>query len=193
MGLGNPGKEYQDSRHSLGFKAIEFFCREVGLHLSCQSFQALSTSSFYRDKKVVLACPQTFMNRSGLAVKRLSEYYKPDIANIMVIHDDIDLEVGRMRVVRGGGAGGHHGVESVIYHLETGGFTRTKLGIGRPRYREPIEEFVLKPPYEDQQEIIEGALHSARDAIGSFILDGVESTMNRFNSLRISVEKEVER
>ena len=122
------------------------------------------------------------MNRSGLVVKRLSEYYKPNIANIMVIHDDIDLEVGRMRVVRGGGAGGHHGVESIMYHLETGGFTRTKLGIGRPRYREPIEDFVLKPPYEDQKEIIEEMLHSARDVIESFILDGVELAMTRFNS-----------
>jgi PTH1 family peptidyl-tRNA hydrolase len=183
---------YKSSRHNLGFKAVDLFCTKLGLHLSDQHFQALSTITNYHNRKTVLACSQTFMNKSGLAVKCLVEYYKPEIRNIMVVHDDIDLDVGHIKIVRGRGAGGHHGVESVIYYLGTNGFNRTKIGIGRPRYNESIENFVLNPVYEDQQKTINDVLHLAIEAIESFILDGVEMAMNRFNSLTIK-GKEVER
>ena len=160
--------------------------------MSDKRFQALSTSTNYHDEKIVLACPQTFMNRSGLAVRHLVEYYKPEIRNIMVVHDDIDLDVGRIKIVPGGGAGGHHGVESVISHLGTNGFNRTKIGIGRPRYNEPIEDFVLNPLYDDQKKTMKDVLHVVIQALESFILDGVEAAMNNFNSLTMR-KKEVER
>lgn len=192
VGLGNPGTEYKDNRHNLGFRAVDLLCTELALHFSDQRFHALSTSTDYHDKKIILACPQTFMNRSGLAVKHLVEYYKLEIRNMMVVHDDIDLDVGRMKIVRGGGAAGHHGIESVIYHLGTDGFNRIKIGIGRPRYNEPIEDFVLSPLYDDQQKTIKEVLHVAIEALKSFILDGVEAAMNNFNSLMIG-EKGVER
>ena len=101
----------------------------------------------------------------------------------MVIHDDLDLDVGRLKIVRGGGAGGHHGVESVIIHLKTNEFNRIRIGIGRPRYNEPIEDFVLSPPYEDQKKPVKDMLYSAVEAIKLFIMDGVESAMVKFNSL----------
>ncbi len=192
VGLGNPGTEYKDNRHNLGFRAVDLLCAELALHFSDQRFHALSTSTDYHDKKIILACPQTFMNRSGLAVKHLVEYYKLEIRNMMVVHDDIDLDVGRMKIVRGGGAAGHHGIESVIYHLGTDGFNRIKIGIGRPRYNEPIEDFVLSPLYDDQQKTIKEVLHVAIEALKSFILDGVEAAMNNFNSLMVG-EKGVER
>jgi PTH1 family peptidyl-tRNA hydrolase len=107
----------------------------------------------------------------------------------MVVHDDIDLDVGSIKIARGGGAGGHHGVESVIYHLGTNGFNRIKIGIGRPRYNEPIEDFVLSPVYDDQQKTIKDVLHVAVEAIESFILDGVEVAMNKFNSLTMRKEE----
>jgi PTH1 family peptidyl-tRNA hydrolase len=129
------------------------------------------------------------MNRSGLAIKYLVEYHKPETRNIMVVHDDIDLDVGSIKIARGGGAGGHHGVESVIYHLGTNGFNRIKIGIGRPRYNEPIEDFVLSPVYDDQQKTIKDVLHVAVEAIESFILDGVEVAMNKFNSLTMRKEE----
>ncbi len=131
------------------------------------------------------------MNRSGLAVRYLVEYYRPEIRNLMVIHDDLDLQVGRLKIVHGGGAGGHHGVESVIFHLNTNEFNRIKIGIGRPRHNEPIEDFVLSPPYEDQEKSINDVLHVVGDAIELFVLDGVESAMNKFNSLAAG-KKEVE-
>ena len=190
VGLGNPGFEYENSRHNLGFKAVGILCEKLGLHLTDQRFHALTTSANYHGKKLILTCPQTFMNRSGLAVKHLVEYYTPEIRNIMVVHDDIDLDVGRIRIVRGGGAGGHHGVESIIYHIGTNGFNRAKIGIGRPRYNEPIEDFVLNPLNDDQQQTIKDVLHLVRDAIESFILDGVEAAMNKFNSVTIKKEEE---
>lgn len=110
----------------------------------------------------------------------------------MVIYDDIDLDVGRIKIACGGGAGGHHGIESVAYHLGTNEFSRTKIGIGRPRYNETIEDFVLNPFYDDQQTTIKEALHIAVKAIESFVLYGVEAAMNKFNSLTIR-KKEVER
>jgi PTH1 family peptidyl-tRNA hydrolase len=122
------------------------------------------------------------MNRSGLAVKQLVEYYRPETRNIMVIHDDLDQDVGRMKIVRGGGAGGHHGVESMVFYLKTEEFNRIKIGIGRPRNNERIELFVLSAPYTDQKEIIEGVLRSAAEAVDVFIRDGVESAMTAFNS-----------
>jgi len=191
VGLGNPGIRYTSSRHNLGFKAVDLLCTELGLHLSDRRFQALSASTNYHDEKIVLACPQTFMNRSGLAVKHLAEYYEPEIRNLMVVHDDIDLDVGRIRIVRGGGAGGHHGVESVISHLATNGFNRIKIGIGRPRYNEPIEDFVLNPPYDDEQKTIKDTLRVVTGAIRSFIVDGMEVAMSNFNSLTVR-KREVE-
>ena len=131
------------------------------------------------------------MNRSGLAVKQLVEYYRPETKNIMVIHDDLDLEVGRVKIVRGGGAGGHHGLESVFFHLKTTEFNRIKIGIGRPRHGESIEDFVLSPPYEDQKEQIEGILHTVVEAIELFVMRDVESAMNAFNSPGMR-KKEVE-
>jgi len=129
------------------------------------------------------------MNRSGLAVRYLVEYHKPETRNIMVVHDDIDLDIGCIKIVRGGGAGGHHGVKSVIYHLGTNGFNRIKIGIGRPRYNEPIEDFVLSPMYDDQQKTIKDVLHVVVEAIESFILDGVEVARNKFNSLTMRKEE----
>lgn len=123
------------------------------------------------------------MNRSGIAVKYLVEHYRPNIKDVMIIHDDIDLDVGRIKIACGGGAGGHHGIESVAYHLRTNEFSRTKIGVGRPRYNESIEDFVLSHFYDDQQITIKEALHLAAKAIESFVLYGVEATMNTFNSL----------
>jgi PTH1 family peptidyl-tRNA hydrolase len=192
VGLGNPGTGYKNSRHNLGFKTVDLLCTQIGLHLSDQRFKSLSTITNYRDKTIILACPQTFMNRSGIAVKHLFTYYKAETKNIMVIHDDIDLGVGRIKITRGGGAGGHHGIESIAYYLGTNMFNRTKIGIGRPRHNESIEDFVLNPFYDDQKITIKAALHAATEIIESFILHGIEATMNRFNALRTGEKEERE-
>lgn len=191
VGLGNPGIEYTDTRHNLGFKAADLFCHELHLHLSDHRFQALSTTTIYHEKKVVVACPRTFMNRSGLAVRYLVEHHGPKLSNVLVVHDDIDVEVGRIKIVRAGGAGGHRGVESIISHLGTNRFNRVKIGIGRPLDSESIEEFVLSPLDREQRETMEEVLGIVVKAIETFILDGVEAAMNSYNSVVIT-EKEGE-
>lgn len=191
VGLGNPGIEYTDTRHNLGCKAADLFCHELGLHLSDHRFQALSTTTIYHEKKVVVACPQTFMNRSGLAVRYLMEHHRPELSNVLVVHDDIDVDVGRIKIVRAGGAGGHRGVESIISHLGTNRFNRIKIGIGRPHNNESIEEFVLSPLDRGQRETIEEVLGIVMKAMETFILYGVEVAMNSYNSLIIA-EKEGE-
>jgi PTH1 family peptidyl-tRNA hydrolase len=191
VGLGNPGIKYTDTRHNLGFKAVDLFCHELHLHLSDQRFQALSTATIYHGKMVVVACPQTYMNRSGLAVRYLVEHHGPEISNVLVVHDDIDIEAGRIRIVRGGGAGGHRGVESIISDLGTNRFNRVKVGIGRPLAGESIEEFVLSPLDSEQRKTIEDVLGIVVKAIETFILDGLDVAMNRYNAVIIT-EKEVE-
>ena len=185
VGLGNPGITYENTRHNVGCKVILRFCKENSLNLSDKRFQSLSAKTDYHAKSVVVVCPQTFMNNSGLAVSSLTKYYEVEMENLMIMHDDLDLDTGRIKVVRGGGAAGHRGVESVIYHLNSKDFIRTKIGIGRPRYMEAIEDFVLQPFYEDHKKTMEEVVNSAMEAITSFILYGVESTMNNFNSVSI--------
>jgi len=131
------------------------------------------------------------MNRSGLAVRYLMEHYGPELSNVLVIHDDIDIEAGRIKIVRAGGAGGHRGVESIISLLGTNRFNRIKIGIGRPLAGEPIEEFVLSPPDREQKKTIEEVLGIVENAIETFIVDGLEVTMSRYSSVIIT-EKEVE-
>jgi PTH1 family peptidyl-tRNA hydrolase len=191
VGLGNPGIEYSDTRHNLGFKAVDLFCHELHLHLSDHRFQALSNTTIYHGKTVVVACPQTYMNRSGFAVRYLVEYYRPELSDVLVIHDDIDVDEGRIKIVRAGGAGGHRGVESIISHLGTNRFNRVKVGIGRPVAGESIEEFVLSPLDSGQRETIGQVLGTVVEAIETFIVDGIEVAMNSYNSVIIG-EKEGE-
>jgi PTH1 family peptidyl-tRNA hydrolase len=144
----------------------------------------------YQGKRVVVASPQTFMNRSGVAVRYLVEHHGPELSKVLVVHDDIDVEIGRMKIVRAGGAGGHRGVESIISHLGTNRFSRVKIGIGRPPADESVEDFVLSPLDTGQRQIMRQVVGLVVQAIGVFILDGLEAAMNRYNSVIIT-EKEV--
>lgn len=190
VGLGNPGLEYNYSRHNLGFKVIDLLLKKYHLRLHDKRFHSKSAKTECFNKDVVLACPQTFMNNSGLAVKRLVDNYAVEMNNLMVVHDDLDLEVSRIKMVRGGGAGGHRGVQSIILHLGSTYFIRIKIGIGRPKNEELIEDFVLNPFYSDQEKIMDGVLNVVIEAVESFILNGVEFAMNNFNSM-IIVKREV--
>jgi len=190
VGLGNPGIQYDNTRHNLGFRVIDLLSKKHNLHLRNKGFFSKSANTEFVKKKVVLACPQTFMNNSGLAVKSLVENYKVDINDLMVIHDDLDLDVGRMKIAYGGGSGGHRGIKSVILHLGSCSFARIKIGIGRPKHGEVIEDFVLNPFYSDQEKIIKEVLNVVTEAVEAFILNGVEAAMNNFNS--IIMKREVE-
>ncbi len=151
VGLGNPGPEYKDTRHNIGFKVLDLLSRELGVRLENRRFQSRNTRTRLEGKDIIFFCPMTYMNLSGNAVRLCADYYKIDREHILVVHDDLDLPVGRIKVARQGGAGGHKGVKSIIDHLGGRGFPRIRIGIGRPRYNESTEDFVLSPFYKDHK------------------------------------------
>jgi peptidyl-tRNA hydrolase, PTH1 family len=181
IGLGNPGQEYKDTRHNIGFKVVELMIHELGIKFDSKRFQSKNARTRLEVKDVIFLCPMTYMNLSGSSVRQCADYYKVDIEDILVIHDDLDLPIGRVKIARQGGAGGHKGVQSVINHLGGANFPRVRLGIGRPRYNEPIETFVLAPFYKDEREIADEMIRIGAEACRSAILDGVEAAMNRIN------------
>jgi peptidyl-tRNA hydrolase, PTH1 family len=182
VGLGNPGPEYKDTRHNIGFRVIDLLSHELGIRLENKRFQSRNTRAKLEGKDIIFLCPLTYMNLSGRSVRLFADYYKIDVENVLVIHDDLDLPVGRMKIARQGGAGGHKGVQSIIDHLGGTGFPRVRLGIGRPRYDESTEAFVLSTFYKDQTDLIEKMIRNGVDACRLIIKDGVDSAMNQINS-----------
>ena len=190
VGLGNPGKEYQLTRHNVGFMTIEVWCERLGIKLANHRFDARIGTTKFGGKDLVFLCPLTYMNRSGASVKTCADYYHLTAQSILVVHDDLDLPLGRVKVVRGGGAGGHKGVMSIVEQLGTINFPRVKVGIGRPQYGEAIEDYVLSPFYKDQEEVAEKAIQLAVRACELFILEGVDTAMTQINCQNLA-DKEV--
>jgi len=181
VGLGNPGPGYKDTRHNIGFKVLDLLCRGYGVRLDNRRFQSRNARIKADGNDIILLCPMTYMNLSGNAVRLCADYYKIDMGHILVVHDDLDLQAGRIKVSRGGGAGGHKGIKSIIDHLGGTEFPRVRIGIGRPRYNESTEDFVLSPFYSDQTEVIESAIQTAVQACRFVIMESVEYAMNRIN------------
>jgi len=181
VGLGNPGVEYQETRHNIGFRVIEEWASELGISLKKSGYSRCAMVRF-DDRRVILQCPLTFMNLSGKAVRLFKDYYKIQNEEIMVVHDDLDLPVGRIKMMRNGGSGGHKGVLSIIESLGSNNFARLRLGIGRPRYQEKVEEFVLSPFYEDEIETVDRIISLAIEGCELFIARGIDFAMNKINA-----------
>ena len=190
VGLGNPGQKYEDTRHNTGFKVIDLWSQDLGVRFTNRRFQSRSTRTRIQDKKVILFCPLTFMNLSGQSVRACVDYYDLTDTEVLVIHDDIDLPVGRIKVVVNGGAGGHKGVLSIIEHLNSMQFPRIKVGIGRPRFGESIEDYVLAPFYSDEKKTMERVIRMAVQACELVVSEGVEPAMNKINCQNL-LNKEV--
>ena len=181
VGLGNPGPQYRDTRHNIGRRAVELWSRRLKTALKNRRFQSMYVRTSHRSRDLTLICPMTYMNLSGKAVKAWAERYRVPPDKILVIHDDLDLPTGRVKVSRSGGAGGHKGVISIMDHLGSREFPRVKIGIGRPRRGEAVEDYVLSPFYEDENEIMETALDMAVQACELFVSGGIELAMRRVN------------
>ena len=180
-GLGNPGPKYKETRHNVGFQVIDQISRELGVRLGGRRFQSRYIRTKLDGKDVILLCPATFMNLSGKSIKGCADYYKLKTENILIVHDDLDLPVGRIKVVRQGGSGGHKGVKSVFEHFGRGQFSRVKIGIGRPKFGETTEDYVLSAFYDDQKEKMEMVIQMSARACRLFVSDGIEYTMNQIN------------
>jgi PTH1 family peptidyl-tRNA hydrolase len=189
-GLGNPGQEYRNTRHNVGFRVIEQWARSLGVALKSRRFHSRSCQATFGGRRMILLCPVTFMNLSGLALKACVDYYRLDTKDILIVHDDIDLPVGRIKVARSGGGGGHKGIQSIMDQLGTREFARVKIGVGRPRYLEQVEEFVLTPFYRDEGEMVNQVVQVATEACELFVREGVEKAMSHVNWQNLAQKEE---
>ena len=180
-GLGNPTKAYQGTRHNVGFAVIDRCARDLGVRLRKRRFKSRIVWTKIGEQDVLLVRPHTYMNKTGKAIRACVDHYGFETDRILVIHDDLDLPVGRIKIVRQGGAGGHKGVLSISEHLGNSNFPRIKLGIGRPLRGENIEDYVLQPFYTEQADIIDQVIEAAVAACGLFVKEGVESAMTKVN------------
>lgn len=186
LGLGNPGPEYQDTRHNLGALAVARLAGRHGMTLSpggqrARGFKALWAKGLIRGRKAILALPQAYMNRSGQSAAALASYFDLGREHLLVAHDDLDLPLGRMKLVLEGGSGGHKGVKSITDSLGTGRFMRLKLGIGRPRHQETVEDFVLEGFYADQRAEVLQLVESAADFLEEVISSGPGPARQKFH------------
>lgn len=181
IGLGNPGREYKDNRHNVGFMLIDRLAVRLNARGLKLQAKAIVTTALYEDRKLLLAKPQTYMNLSGQSAQGLLRFYKLPVENLLVAHDDLDLPFGTIRVRPGGGPGGQKGMASTIERLGTKDFARLRIGIGRPPGRMDPAAYVLHDFSRDEQGALSAILDRAADAALSFVLDGLDRTMNKFN------------
>jgi len=185
VGLGNPGPPYARNRHNVGYQCVERVAQRHGLTSGKVMFKAYITAGQIAGTKVVLARPLTFMNLSGQAVRPLLRWYHVALPDLLVIYDDLDLPLGKVRLRRRGGSGGHKGMYSIIEALGTEDFPRLRIGIGRPVHGEP-QDYVLSNFTPDELIVMEDTYERAVMAVDSFIVAGITATMNKFNSKDLS-------
>jgi peptidyl-tRNA hydrolase (EC 3.1.1.29) len=181
VGLGNPGARYRLNRHNMGFIVLDELAKMQGIDIRRKGFDVCLGKGNIAGLMVVLSQPLTFMNRSGAAVKRLVRYFKIDLDDLIVVHDDLDLPLGSVRVKAGGGHGGHKGLISIIDHLGEPGFNRVRLGIGKPVFKEMVNRYVLESFTEGEMEILPDIVSRACDAVAEVVSSGAQSAMCKFN------------
>lgn len=179
VGLGNPGRKYVRTRHNIGFLVVKEFTVEHGMALKKKRDYSICRGSV-DDRDVVIMEPLIFMNRSGLAVKAIQDRYRIPVEKMIVVHDDMDLDVGKLKIRKKGSSGGHRGIQSIIDHIHSREFVRVKIGIGRDNSVLP-EDYVLSPFKRKEIPLIKGALQSAVGAIYCIITENPDTAMNRFN------------
>jgi PTH1 family peptidyl-tRNA hydrolase len=181
FGLGNPGRHFREDRHNIGFMLLDQLAEDFVAAFGKVQFGTLITDVRVDGKKVLLAKPQTFMNRSGESVQSLIRYYRIPHPQTLIIFDDLDLPLGSIRIRPQGGSGGHNGMQSVLDHLETEDLPRMRLGIGRPPGSMDPSNYVLGPFSEEEMVDVVAVIEKAKAAALSFILEGIETAMNRYN------------
>jgi len=194
VGLGNPGRRYERTRHNLGFLCVNRLARECNIKMNKSQGKARTGKGRIAGNEVLLARPQTYMNLSGESVKLLLNKTRTETDELIVIHDDLDLPVGKIRIRFGGGSGGHKGINSIFQETGSRDFYRVRVGIGRPsRFKDIIEiqeddviDYVLSNFTSDEKKVIEKTIPLASEAVISLITEGLTSTMNKYNSNTIN-------
>ncbi len=182
VGLGNPGREYAQTRHNVGFQIVTRLAEKHGLSFTRMQNEALVATGRIDDVRVVLAKPQTWMNESGRAVGPLARFYKVEPARLLIVYDDLDIPLGTLRLRGEGGSAGHKGMRSTIERLGTQSFPRLRVGIGRPPGRMDAADYVLQPFSRDEELLMDSTRDRAVEAIERFLAEGIAAAMNRFNT-----------
>ncbi|CAG1010699.1 Peptidyl-tRNA hydrolase [Anaerolineae bacterium] len=181
VGLGNPGRDFENTRHNIGFRAVESIAAAHGLGFSKRQSKALVADGIIAEKKVLIAKPQTFMNLSGESVRGFVDFYKIPLDHIFVISDDLDIPLGTLRIRAKGGSGGQGGLKSIIAHLGSSDFARMRVGIGRPPGRMLARDYVLQNFAPAEDILVIETLHRADKAIETWLRLGIELMMTRHN------------
>ncbi len=184
VGLGNPGNEYASNRHNVGFMCVSYFARSHGIRFDQKKAKSRVGTGVVDDVEVVLARPQTYMNRSGEAVKALMGKYRASVDDLIVVHDELDLPLGRIRIRQGGSSAGNHGIESIIAEIGTADFTRVRIGIGHPieePARAEVIGHVLGSFTPDEKRVIDEIIPRVTAALDCLLAEGLEAAMNEFN------------
>lgn len=182
VGLGNPGREYALTRHNIGFIVIDELAHRWNISLNQEKFKGLYGSGIINGEKVILLKPLTYMNLSGECIRPLMDYYKIDIEDFVVIYDDLDLPVGKLRLRMKGSAGGHNGIKSIIAHLGTQEFNRIRVGIDRPRNGMKVPDYVLGRFAEEEKMDVVQSIKKSADACEAWLKTPFLQVMNTFNS-----------
>jgi PTH1 family peptidyl-tRNA hydrolase len=182
VGLGNPGGSYARSRHNVGFWVVDRLAEHHRLRFSRREYKSQVAEGRVGEERVMLMKPQTYMNLSGEALQRARRALRLEPERFLVVYDDLDLSVGRLRVARSGGAGGHHGVESIIEALGSKEFSRIRVGIGRPGSREANVDYLLDSLTPEEASTLSESVARAADAAEVVVRDGIAAAMNRFNA-----------
>lgn len=183
VGLGNPGGEYEATRHNAGFIVIDMLAEECSCAVTKLKFKSLYGTAQIGDKKCILMKPQTYMNNSGEAVRDAAAFYKIPAERIIVVSDDISLDVGKLRIKRKGSDGGHNGLKSIIYQIQSDNFARIKMGVGKKPHPEyDLAAWVLSRFKNDEVEPLKSAAKNACDAIKLIVGEKIDMAMNKFNS-----------
>ena len=182
IGLGNPGDRYQNTRHNLGYLSLDCFMERhqlEGLRDDKKSEGSLLKSVLF-DQELLLFKSSRYMNESGLSINRLRKYRNISMQDICIIHDDLDLNVGEVRIKYSGGHGGHNGLRNIIQACGTNDFIRIRMGIGHPE-KDQVIDYVLSKPKKDEKEVLDQSVYDAADAMDSLLQNGLDETMNQFN------------
>ena len=182
VGLGNPGREYEDTRHNVGFKVVDNIAKEYNIEINRQKFKGTYGEGFIEGEKVMLLKPTTFMNLSGESVREVVDFYNLDNHEILVIYDDISLEVGTLRIREKGSAGGHNGIKSIIAHLGSDVFPRIKVGVGQPNIN--LIKYVLGKFTKEEAAVLSESIQASTKATREIIKSDIKTAMNQFNGFK---------
>ena len=181
VGLGNPGSEYASTKHNLGYLTVDELGKRVGIELKKKKFKGIFGEGILNNDKLLLLKPETYMNRSGESVSSAVNFYNIPVENIIVIHDELDLPTGALRIKAGGGSAGHKGVNSIIGELGSKDFIRIRIGIGKPGKKTATVSHVLSQFKRKESEIVMESVSRAADAVFEIVQHGLGSAMNKFN------------